>query len=180
MSPSCPAVLDPRQLLASGYTTRAIRHKARQLVGRRGFNISEQEDIEQELRLHLLRRFSKFDPRIAHWKVFVRTVIERRAATLVRQRCLQGRLLCLDNAQAASSECNIDLAIDTSSLMAQLPRRSRELCKRLMGASVAEVARQMNIPRSTLRDEITRLREHFYTMRQKNCQIVPPLCPADE
>jgi hypothetical protein len=59
--------------LLHGYAANTVRQKARQLVRQGVFAESEQEDIEQELRLHLLRRAPKFDPAIAHWNVFVRT-----------------------------------------------------------------------------------------------------------
>ena len=70
----------------SGFADRAIRYEARQLAGRHGFSLSEREDLEQEFRLHVLRRLASFDPHVAHWNVFVRTLLERHAATLVEQR----------------------------------------------------------------------------------------------
>jgi hypothetical protein len=51
--------------------------KSNQPVCQGKFTESEREDIEQEFRLHLLCWFSKFDPAIAHWNVFVHTLVER-------------------------------------------------------------------------------------------------------
>jgi len=43
------------------YAVQLIRHKAWQLVGRAGFTKDDREDIEQDLKLDLLRRLSKFN-----------------------------------------------------------------------------------------------------------------------
>lgn len=74
---------DLAQWVTCGFAAQAIGHKARQLAGRNGFSLSDRDDLEQELRLHLLRRLGSFDPQVAHWNVFVRTLLERHAATLV-------------------------------------------------------------------------------------------------
>ena len=58
----------------------------------------------------------------------------------------------------------MDVALDTAAVLATLPRPARELCERLKKDTVAEVARQMGVPRSTLRDDIARLRDHFRAM----------------
>jgi RNA polymerase sigma-70 factor (ECF subfamily) len=74
-----------------GFTARLIRRKARQLVGKAGFTSSDRPDIEQELVLKLLKQRSAFDPAKAPWQVFAVTVVERCAASLVRDRRAQKR-----------------------------------------------------------------------------------------
>ncbi len=44
------------------YAEQVIKAKAKQLVGRYGFTESDREDIEQELRLRILRRLQDYDP----------------------------------------------------------------------------------------------------------------------
>lgn len=161
-------------LVTSGFAARAIGQKARQLAGQRGFSLSEREDIEQELRLHLLRRLAKFDPQVAPWNVFVRTLVERHAATLVMRRRSQLRLADRCPPPSHSAEVDIDAALDTAMLLADLPCRAREICERLKNDTIAEVARQMGLPRSTLRGEITRLRGHFRTVGR----AIPPRHPG--
>ena len=39
----------------------------------------------------LLRRLAKFDPTIAHYNVFVTTVIERYSATIIEHRTAESR-----------------------------------------------------------------------------------------
>ena len=154
--------------IVSGFAARAIAWKAQQLAGHNGFSRSEREDIEQELRLHLLRRLAKFDPEIAHWNVFVRTVLERRAASLIAQRRAALQAGSSIDDCASLDDSRIDLAIDTAAILARLPRKSRQLCERLKRDSIAEVARQEGLPRTTLRDRVERLRKHFVAVAPEN------------
>lgn len=73
------------------FAAQLIRRKARELVARSGFSPSDRDDIEQELRLILLRRLDKFDPSVAHYNAFVTTVIERYSATILEHRCAESR-----------------------------------------------------------------------------------------
>lgn len=155
---------DLERLLTTGFAARAIRQKASQLVARAGFSPSDQEDLEQELRLHLLCRLSKFDPDVAHWNVFVRTLVERHAATLVTQRRVRIRAVSEDLHQVATSTPHVDLTLDMADIVARLSPCDRELCQQLKRQSVAAVARQKGIARSTLRDEIGRLGERLVAM----------------
>jgi RNA polymerase sigma-70 factor (ECF subfamily) len=68
-----------------------IRRKAWELASRPGFCPTDRDDIEQELRLILLRRLEKFDPAVAHYNAFVTMVIERHAATILEHRAAKSR-----------------------------------------------------------------------------------------
>jgi RNA polymerase sigma-70 factor, ECF subfamily len=172
MSTSIASGHDLPHLVTCGFAARAIRYKARQLAGRHGFSRSEREDIEQELRLDLLRRLAKFNPDIAPWNAFVRTLVDRHAATLIAQR--RRRIRATDDTESLieSRHVSLDTVLDTKTVLAQLPRRARALCERLKQHTVAEVARQLRVPRSTLRGDIARVREQFqragFTISQKS------------
>jgi RNA polymerase sigma-70 factor (ECF subfamily) len=73
------------------FTARLIRRKARQLVGRAGFSRSDREDIEQELRLKLVKHFSSYDSGQGHRHAFVTAVVERHAANLLRDKQAEKR-----------------------------------------------------------------------------------------
>ena len=73
------------------FTARLIRRKAHQLVGRAGFTRSDREDIEQELRLKILKHFSSYDPQQGHRHAFVTAVVERHAANLLRNKQAEKR-----------------------------------------------------------------------------------------
>jgi len=68
-----------------------IRKKARQLVGKSGFTRWDIDDICQELTLRLFRAMLSFDPNQGHWAVFVTTVVERSAASLLRDKRAEKR-----------------------------------------------------------------------------------------
>ena len=57
-----PSTIDLSSELSHGFAASFIRYKATRLVGRAGIRPCDQEDVEQELRLHLVQRFPKFDP----------------------------------------------------------------------------------------------------------------------
>lgn len=68
------------------YARTLIRVKARQLVRRPGFSRSDQDDIEQDLFLHVLNKVHQFDPTRSSLNTFVDRVVNSAAAMLVRER----------------------------------------------------------------------------------------------
>ena len=95
------------------YAARLIRFKARQLVGQAGFTASDREDIEQELRLDLLRRLPKYNPKRAQRNTFIARVVEHRVASLIEaqkagirdyRRCRCSLNECFEDADGRSVE----------------------------------------------------------------------------
>ena len=68
------------------YGERFIKHKAKRLIGRAGFVRSDQEDLEQELRLDLWHRLSRFDPDKAPRGMFTTCVVKHRIASIIESR----------------------------------------------------------------------------------------------
>lgn len=87
-TPATPAI-DLNKELTAGFAHRFIRFKVKQIIGRLGLKQADREDIEQDLRVLILRRFSQFDPAKSDWPAFVTTIIERRIATILeyQERC---------------------------------------------------------------------------------------------
>jgi RNA polymerase sigma-70 factor (ECF subfamily) len=83
--------VDLEEELATGFAARLIRRKARQLVGRAGYTRSDRSEVEQDLRIFLLSRLSKFDPEVSHWNAFVTMALERHVATILEKRRRQKR-----------------------------------------------------------------------------------------
>ncbi len=183
MSRHEPAALDLSQELTRGFAARFIRYKTAQLISRPGFSPTDREDLEQELKLHLLQRCVRFDPQVAHWNAFVVTVLSRHLLTLVLKRRRGKPLRSLeeftDDAEAvgdggesaglnghatlciADNTAQLDLVLDVQTVLARMPHDSRVLCRRLMSASPAAVARQLGVPRTTLYRRIIGLRKQF-------------------
>ncbi len=68
------------------YARTLIRVKAKQLIRRPGFTRSDQDDVEQNLFLHVLSKVEQFDPTRSSLNTFVDRVVNSAAAMLVRER----------------------------------------------------------------------------------------------
>ena len=70
----------------TAYAQSLIKYKARQLTRRPGFTKSDQEDVEQDLTVHLLTQAHRFDPKRGSANTFAAHVIKSAAAMLLRDR----------------------------------------------------------------------------------------------
>lgn len=166
-------VFDDANVVLRGYARSIVRRKAQLIVRCGGFNAQDLRDLEQELLLCLLQSLQRFDPQQAHINVFLTTVVERSMAMLIRQRQAKKRdttgIQSLDAAAEDGRPIDLpdnwnpaaegaDLAIDLSGVLAALPARLRHLAERLKVQTVAQAARDLNVPRSTLLRQVERLR----------------------
>ena len=173
------------------YAADLIRHKARQLVGKAGFTEDDRPDLEQELMIDLLQRMRHFNPAKAKKTTFMARIVERHISTILEARFAQCRdwRLCqtslnepLDNGEGDTTE-RIDfldgegslgggtretrerlaheIRMDLDRAIASLPEDLRDLCVGLHDSTMAEIAREMGIPRTTLYDRLSKLREAF-------------------
>jgi DNA-directed RNA polymerase specialized sigma24 family protein len=187
--PTNSPVIDLSHELTRGFAARFIRYKVSRLIGMAGTKLDDWDDLEQDIKLHLVQRFSKFDPQVSHWNAFVVTVITRYILTLIMNRRRHKRwpdsgVMSLDALLGEYEDglddpesCGVtmqgdvgvacdrtaehDLSLDVQEVLGRLPRHRQELCQRLMCDSPAEVARQMHMPRTTLLRHISWLRPYF-------------------
>lgn len=171
----------------SQFTDGFIRWKAKQLVGKAGFTRSDEDDIVQEFRLRLLERLSKFDPTRAHFHVFVVTVIERYAASLLKharaEKRDRRRARSMDAAVGADDDSctfgdwivrdgrrdsvgrsdfeRVDRVLDIAEALAALPSELQRLCELLKACRIGDLARETTTPRSTLTDKVRKVRTHL-------------------
>lgn len=163
------------------YADPLIRHKARQLVGKAGFTEDDRADLEQELALDLLQRIPRFDPDKAKVTTFMTRVVEHRISTLLAARHAQCRDWRLNqvslNAPVDDSDQAEDLIhfvphdsedvrvmenrLDMERMLASLPDEQRQLCEQLKEHTMAESARILGLPRSTLYGRLNSIRECF-------------------
>lgn len=68
------------------YARTLIRVKARQIVRRPGFSMSDTDDVEQDLFLQLLNQIQQFDPSRGSLNTFIARVVDSAVAMLVRER----------------------------------------------------------------------------------------------
>jgi len=171
MIAAAPAPLDAT---LCPYAETTIHHKARRLIGRFGFTVSDLPDLEQELALDLLKRAAAFDPAKARWSTFLSRCIDHRIADIIRARCASKRdperLSQLadgtagDNAVCARpTDDAVDLRLDLSAVLARLPGGLRQLCLRLTTASVSTIAAEDGRSRWHVYQDIARIRAAFVT-----------------
>lgn len=181
------------------YAVRIIKHKARQLVGRYGLTFFDREDLEQELMIDLLQRMRHFNPAKAKKTTFIARIVERHIATILEARHAQCRdwRLCrvslntphendrgdtrelidrvdsegtLRPCQPDTREIEINnLRMDVARVLDTLPEDLRDLCERLRESNMAEIARETGVPRTTLYDKLTRIREAFREAGLDDC-----------
>ncbi len=179
------------QELFNDFALKLIRERVKRLIGRHGFTASDRDDLEQDMALHLLERLRRQQQPIEAPEGFFRKVIADHAVTLIRRReaekrdhrrvsSLSEQVVDSDGQRVEMAQIipedhvrsrlgvapsnrleDVERVHDVAAVLAKLPRDLRDLCERLKDHSVAEVARQLGLPRRTLRDAIGRLRLHF-------------------
>ena len=185
-----------KQETLTKYTMKLVQCKARQLVGKAGYTQDDIEDIEQDLTRDLLERLPKFDPTKATLNTFADRVVGRRLCNLLRHRQAEMRdhrreafsmneefeteegsmerqeTIGQDEIELRTGRYNrpaaerAHLQMDMNAVLAGLSPELRHVADMLRTASVAEVARELGIPRRTFREKhLTQLREAFAANR---------------
>ena len=83
--------VDKKQCSISGYATKLVSFRARQMIGQAGYRECDLEDIEQELRLYLLEHLPLHDPARASEKTFACRLLDGKIAKMIRKRCQKAR-----------------------------------------------------------------------------------------
>jgi len=172
------------------YAENLIRRKARRLVGVAGLTASDVPDLEQDMKVDLLKRLSKHDPERAPLNAFITRIVNNHIATIIEARNAKSRDYhrhCSLNGQVTanvdenvemaglldaeadgrfhraepSHESRVGLAIDVEKAIADLPPDLQDLCRRLMKQNLTEISKKTGVPRGTLYERRERLRRHF-------------------
>ena len=173
------------------YAADLIRHKARQLVGKAGLTENDRQDLEQELMIDLLSRMKHFNPAKGKKTTFMTRIVERRISNILEARFAQcrdwrkctaslndpipgGNDDSTERIEQVSSDGQMghqgretieqrqnDIRFDVDRVISALPEDLQELCEKLRSSNMAEIAREMGVPRSTLYGKLTKLRDAF-------------------
>ena len=98
------------------YAQTLIHHQARQLVGQAGYTEDDVEELEQEMRLDLLKRLPKFNPQRATYNTFVSRLVERKICNLIRHRTQKIR-------DYRCEECSLNDEVETGDIANQKVER---------------------------------------------------------
>lgn len=176
---------------AEQFLGRLIRKKARQIICQAGFGSADRPDIEQDLRLKVEKHLSAYRGERGHLYAFLTAVVERQAATIVRDQSAQKRdgrrnvslsilvetrnegmteLAATITAHEAdarlavktrSPQESIDLKQDVAAVIARLKPDERRLAESLKYQTITEAERELGVPGSTIYDMLARWREPF-------------------
>ena len=168
-----------------------IRIKARQAIGKLGLTKQDQDDLEQEIKCDLCKRWSRFNPAKSKAITFASHLVDNAILTIFEhstadKRDFHREAFSLDGAisdghgnsiQARAindSEGSrwlgldrrhfteiVDLGIDITGVLTDEPAQLRDLCEHLRSLSIAEVKDETGIPRGTLYDRKAKVQEIF-------------------
>jgi len=170
---------------------RTITRKAWQIVQRRDFNFGEREEVEHLIHLRIFEKEKYFDEDRMSREAFASMIADQCVATNIRDRHAQKRgpsylrslheewldvegeklelwqKIPADQCDHASGRRRrtekelAELRHDLDVVLNRLSDRDRDICLRLMEASVSQVARDLRVPLSKLRSILGRLRTDF-------------------
>lgn len=125
---------------------------------------SDLDDLIQEGLIACWRAYSRFDPARASCRTYFEYVVGSRLATVIRSGRRMPRSVELDSAaelRAADTISSSDFGIALQRLLLELTAQEQRLVRLLLIHSPAEAARVLGVARSTLHDQIRRLRPKF-------------------
>jgi RNA polymerase sigma-70 factor (ECF subfamily) len=171
------------------YALACVRYHARRLINHPCFTPDDYEDIEQDLVIHFLLEWPKFDPTRSSERLHISMIIKMRVIYLMKEAEAQKRggrrrpdsinrsifdddgneVEWLDtiasdaglwgDAYLGWNHLSADLRLDIDRAISQLPPPLADICERLKTSTITDVARETGIPRTTINDTIKKLRE---------------------
>jgi DNA-directed RNA polymerase specialized sigma24 family protein len=149
-----------------GFARRLAEIKGADLAARFGGDI---KDHAQDLMAEILVRWPGYRAARGRPEAFIETVVRTAALKMIRHRRAKRRAGSFtvvggdvpDRAYCDRADRCSDLQMDVESAVSRLPPDDQDLCSRLSSAGVAEVARDLGVPYSTLVDRIGRVRALF-------------------
>lgn len=147
-----------------------IKHKVRRIVGRYGFRRSDEEDLQQELALHVFVRMAKFDPSRASRATFVDRICTNKLANLIEHQTAQrrnpGRCVgsldgALEEMVADGRDDQTDARLDLADAIAGLPPELQRVAICLMAHKPAEAERVLGLTREQLRHRRRLIKKHL-------------------
>lgn len=163
-----------------------IRVGALRLLGRAGLTRQDLPDLEQQLLACVLRAESRFDPARASERTFYARVIANEGSKLVRARqamkrgqraasldevgeegaCL-GSTIAQDAHQRRLERCprtaeeQAELKFDMDEFIQRLPEHLAKLAEEMKNKPIAQIARELGVPRTTLNGLVEVLRRRL-------------------
>lgn len=152
-----------------------IRRTVRRMLTQETFAGHTGEDLEQDLFLALVKGLSRFDAAVAHHNVFAKVIVKRAVGNMLRHSRAQkrdGGLWYQPSVDRLDyrhpNERQRDLALDVNQVLTRQPAHLANLAELLKSHSLAEAARILDVPRTTLRRWVVRLAEVLAEAKLQN------------
>lgn len=157
-------------------TPKQIRLKSWQLTKHLVFCESDQEDIEQELQLHVMQRLPKYNPARGKLSTFVARIIRNKITSMLRFRTAQRRDYRRNGAwpdgalddpaqikhrQGHSDIEQASLKLDVTQALQSLPPEVRQVAEALKHKSRTTVAREFKLSRAQMARIMSLIRRRF-------------------
>lgn len=154
------------------YAADLIKHKTRRLIGHRGINRDDAEEIAQDVAAHLIERMPQFDPSRATVNTFIDRVVKNKLLNVIEARGAQKREgqrrnRPLDDVSPEAlleygrTTADVDLALDVRDLLKGMPPELRVFADRLMLETPVEAARTLGLTRAQMRSRMEAVRAHM-------------------
>jgi hypothetical protein len=171
MAATCPYLHDLT-------TQQHLDQKINRLLGQARWHGHDRDDLQQHLSWAIQRAWLKYDPSRQSWYPFLRMILSREAASLLRGwHAAKRRGLELSGACWASLEESgrirhpprrsleererCQLRLDVIKVVARLPYRLREVAEQLPDHTISSLSRHLELDRNTIRLRIRQLRRLF-------------------
>lgn len=162
--------IDPQHL---AFANVVIRTEVKRLRQRGVISRGEAEDIASEVMARLLEVWDGFDPERGNREAYINQVVNTRLVSLLRERSAQKRCARTEPIDAGDERLTdhwwsagewlrrSDLRVDLSIAFSKLNPKQRAICDQLLRDLVSPAAKEMGVPRSTLRYAVTKIRQVF-------------------
>ncbi|QDU44513.1 RNA polymerase sigma factor [Symmachiella dynata] len=148
-----------------GFARQLIHNAVARAAYRLDLEATAREDLAQAIAYELIRRSRWFDAGRGSWRAFCVTIVTRCLKSEIDKYCRKARTSPVSSVESDEelSSCRsfvdlLDLQFDVHDLLDRLPLEERRLVEPLLDVSVAEAARQLDLPRSTYRDRLRKIR----------------------
>jgi RNA polymerase sigma factor (sigma-70 family) len=162
--------IDPKHL---AFANVVIRTEVKKLRERGIIRRADAEDVASELMAQLLEVWDRFDPERGSREAFVNQVVSTRLLSLLRERRAQKRRgtprpldanddIAIDHSWPGDAwRRTIDLRVDLEIAFSKLNARQRSLCEQMLREALTPAAKELGVPRSTLRYVALKVRQIF-------------------
>lgn len=150
-----------------------IGAELKKLCDRGIIRLSESEDIGSSLLAAVVAAWPNFDSDRAPAEAFINQIVNTRLVSILRKRSARKRRAKTEPIDATDDRLvdhswsgdgwrrQIELRVDMEVAFSKLTPKQREICDQLMREAITPAARQMGVPRTTLRDAVAKIREIF-------------------